>query len=308
MANIKEIMEEFRKSGEFKPELINVGNTLRPEESSRFIDLIVAASDFLKRITVEKCSRLKKDVNVWDFIQETLQRVPEGKDPIDYTSLRNVGKQLDLADGTLFGFIPFSFLEDNAKNPRIESLVQNKLSGVYSRDVVRMGFVGTKDDNSGGFRTLNKGWIQLVKEASASKKVNVANYDAGSGSVDWSALLAEKIRSLPDIYKSDSAALIMTRADHEEYAEQIGNRVAAHPVLFSGKTLTPLGYDIVLVEHMPRKHVLFTPLKNLVFGHGRDIQRFREMSGVKRGINYTINSYFDYQVAVDEAAVIAWVQ
>ena len=42
------------------------------KESSRFIDLIVAASDFLKRITVEKCSRLKKDVNVWDFIQETL--------------------------------------------------------------------------------------------------------------------------------------------------------------------------------------------------------------------------------------------
>ena len=57
MANIKEIMEEFRKSGEFKPELINVGNTLRPEESSRFIDLIVAASDFLKRITVENFSR-----------------------------------------------------------------------------------------------------------------------------------------------------------------------------------------------------------------------------------------------------------
>ena len=144
----KELMEEFRKAGEFRPEHINVGRTLRPEESDRFIDLIVSSSDFLKRITVEKCGKLKRDVNVWEFVQEVLQRVPEGADPANYTNIKNVGKQLDLADGTLFGFIPLSFFEDNAKNPRIESVIQGMLSGVYSRDIVRMGFVGTADDNS----------------------------------------------------------------------------------------------------------------------------------------------------------------
>ena len=126
--------------------------------------------------------------------------------------------------------------------------------------------------------------------------------------MDWSELLNAVIKELPVIYKGADAAVIMNRADHEEYAAQIGNRAAAHPILFSGKTLTPLGYEIVLVEHMPAHTVLFTPLKNLVFGHGREIQRFRELSGVKRCVNYTINSYFDYQVAADEAAVLAWEQ
>ncbi len=308
MATIREIVEEFQKSGEFRPELINVGHTLRPEESNRFIDLIVSASDFLKRITVEKCSKLKKDVNVWEFVQEVMQRVPEGDDPSKYTSFKNVGKELSLVDGTLFSFIPLSFLEDNAKNRRIESVIEGRLSAVYGRDIVRMGFVGMKDDNSDGFRTLNKGWIQLLKEAQKSNKVDVAEYEDGSGVIDWSGLLSEIIRSLPDLYKSESTAIVMNKADHEEYAEQIGNRVAAHPVLFSGKNLTPLGYDIVTISHMPRKHVMFTPLKNLVFGHGTEVKRFRELSGVKRCINYTINSYFDYEVAVDEAAVLAWTQ
>ena len=308
MPDFNVAMEHFRKAGEFRPEHINVGNTLRPEESDRYIDLLVKSNDFLKLITVEKCSRLIKDVNVWEFIQEVLQRVPEGDNPPKFTSFKNVGKQLHLAEATLFTFLGLSFFEDNQKNPKLESLIEGRLAVTYARDLVRMGFVGQKDDNSAGFRTLNKGWIELAKTATDSKKVNITDYEDADGVVDWSALLSGVIRELPEIYKGDSAALIMNRADHEEYAEQIGNRVAAHPVLFSGQPLTPLGYKIVLVDHMPRKHVLFTPLLNLVFGHGREVQRFRELSGVRRCVNYTVTSYFDYEVAVDEAAVLAWKQ
>ena len=308
MATIKEIVEEILKSGEFKPEMINVGTTLRAEESDRFYDLVRDNSDFMKLISIEKCSRLKKDVNVWEFIQEVLQRIPEGDEPDEFTNFKNVGKQLDLAEATLFSFIPLSFLEDNAKKPNIERMVEARLSSVYGRDVVRLGFVGEKDDNSNGFRTLNKGWVQLAKEAANASKVDVSEYEDSEGVVDWEELLSAMIKSLSKIYKSESTAFVMNKADHEEYARQIGNRVAAHPILFSGDTLTPLGYKIVIQNDMPSKHVLFTPLKNLVFGHGTEVKRFRELSGVKRCINYTVTSYFDYQVAVDEAAVIAWAQ
>lgn len=307
MASYKAILEEFRKTGEFNPALINVGHTLRAEESSKFIDLVVTNSEFLKGITVEKCRRLKKDVNVWEFIQEVLQRVPEGDPPGKYTNFKNEGKQLDLADATLFSFVPLSFLEDNEDNKSIDSLIESRLAAIYARDVVRMGFVGIKDDYSSGFRTLNKGWLQLLKEAMTSNKIDLTDYEDSGGALDWSGVLSEAIRSLPEIYKS-GATVVMNLADHEEYAEQVGNRMGAHPILFTGNKLTPLGYKIVTDEHMPQKHLLFTPMKNLVFGHGREVQRFRELSGVKRCINYTINSWFDYQVAVDEAAVIAWKQ
>ncbi len=305
MARMREVVGEFLKSGEFKPEMINVGTTLRAEESDKFYDLVREDSDFLKLISVEKCSRLKKDVNVWEFIQEVLQRIPEGDEPDEFTGFKNAGKQLDLAEATLFSFLPLSFLEDNAKKPNIEGMIEKKLSGVYGRDVIRLGFLGTKDDNSGGFRTLNKGWIQLVKEAVKSPKVAVADYEDAEGVVDWEELLSAMIEKMPNIFKGKGTALVMNQTDHEAYARQIGNRAAAHPVLFSGETLTPLGYKIVLQNDMPSKHVLFTPLKNLVFGHGTEVKRFRELSGVKRCIDYTVTSYFDYQVAVDEAAVLA---
>lgn len=308
MARITAIAEEFLKSGEFKPEMINVGTTLRAEESDRFYDLVRDNSDFMKLISIEKCNRLKKDVNVWEFIQEVLQRIPEGKEPDEYTSFKNVGKQLDLAEATLFSFIPLSFLEDNARKPNIESMIEAQLSTIYGRDVVRLGFLGVKEDNSSGFATLNKGWVQQAKDAANTPKINATSYEDTDGDVDWEALLSDMIEALPKIYKSESAAFVMNKADHEKYARQIGNRVAAHPILFSGETLTPFGYKIVIQNDMPSKHVLFGPLKNLVFGHGTEVKRFRELSGVKRCINYTVTSYFDYQIAVDEAAVVAWKQ
>lgn len=306
--NFKEIMEEFRKTGEFRPEMMNVGQTLRPQESNRYIDLLVKQSDFLAKITVERCARLTKDVNVWEFVQEVLQRVPEGTPPEKFTSISNVGKTLDLRPVQLFTNMPFSFYEDNADNPGIEGVIQSRLAGTFSRDIVRLGFLGTKDDYSNGFRTLHTGWLELMKVAANSKKINTNDYDNGQGITNWPELIAAVIRELSELYKGDSCSLIMNRSDYEQYAQQIGNMNGAFSVLFMGNTLTPHGYKIELVEHMPRGCVVFTPLRNLVFGHGRDIQRMREVRGTKRCVDYTVNSYIDYVVAVDEAAVIAWPQ
>lgn len=58
--------------------------------------------------------------------------------------------------------------------------------------------------------------------------------------------------------------------------------------------------------NMPSKTVIFTPMANLVYGVNTNVERYRELSGTKRAIDYTYDSSFDFQVAVDDAAVIGY--
>lgn len=120
--SFRAIMEHFRKAGDFAPELVNVGGQLRPQESDKFIDLVVKGNPILSRVTVDRAQRLTKDVNVFELLRGVLQRVPQGKKPTDYTNLANVGKTLEMKDAQLFARIPFDFLRDNQHRPNLENI------------------------------------------------------------------------------------------------------------------------------------------------------------------------------------------
>lgn len=302
------IMEEFRKTGEFSPELVNVGGTLRPQETDKFIDLVVKSSPILSRVTVDRSQKLTKDVNVWELLRGVLQRVPQGTEPTEYTKFGNVGKKLEMKDAQLFARIPFDFLRDNQHRPGLENMVSGRLATRYGEDVVLLAFTGTADDFAGkAFEKLNKGWPQLLKDASGSHKVDVSDHTGGApAAVNWEGLFSAMVEQLPDIYKGDKTVFLMSRADAELYQRQIGQMLGGLGHLLAKQNLTYLGYEIVPLNEMPRGHVIFTPLPNLVYGVNTSMERYREVSGEKRCINYTFDSAFDFQVAVDDAAVIAW--
>lgn len=310
---LSEILEHFEKAGEFSPEMINVGGTLRPQETDKFIDLVVGRSPILSMVTVDRSDRLIKDVNVWDFLQEVLVRVPEGDEPKNFTSLKNVGKQLHMLPAQLYSKIPFSFLRDNKHRSNIEALVAGKLAELYGNDIVRLAFVGEDDDyvaghaTKGVFSHLNKGWVKLIKGAAASHKLNTTDYSTASG-MDWAGLFAAMLDALPDKYKTNTVKFIVNKGDCEQYAQQIGQLSGAFTLLLSGKAPEYLGYEIIAVNEMPKNTVILTPMPNLIYGVNTTMERYRELSGEKRAISYTYDSNFDYQVAVDDAAVLAYTQ
>ena len=306
--NFKAIMEEFRKSGDFSPALINVGGTLRPQESDKFIDLVVKGNPILSRVTVDRAQRLSKDVNVFELLRGVLQRVPQGNKPTDYTNIANIGKTLEMKDGQLFARIPFDFLRDNQHRPNLENMVNGILTTTFGNDVVLLALTG-KDDTyaTKKFVELNKGWPQLVKDAAGSHKVDTDDHTGGTPAViNWEDLFSAMVEKLPDIYKGEKTAFLMSRGDAELYQRQIGQMVGGLGHLLSKQNLTYLGYEIIALNEMPRNCVLFTPLPNLVFGVNTQMERYREVSGEERCIKYTFDSSFDFQVAVDDAAVIAY--
>lgn len=308
---LREILEHFEKAGEFSPEMINVGGTLRPQETDKFIDLVVGRSPILSMVTVDRSDRLIKDVNVWDFLQEVLVRIPEGTKPTDFTALSNVGKQLHMLPAQLFSKIPFSFLRDNKHRSNIETLVAGKLAEIYGNDIVRLAFLGVADDylkgdaTRGVFSHLNKGWVRLIKDASGSHKIDTAGYSTSSG-MDWTGLFGAMLEALPDMYKTSTVKFLVNRGDCEQYAQQIGQLSGAFSLLLSGKAPEYLGYEIVAINEMPKGTVILTPMPNLIYGVNTTMERFRELKGDERAISYTYDSNFDYQVAVDDAAVLAY--
>ena len=306
--SFKAVMEHFKKAGDFAPEMVNVGGTLRPQETDKFIDLVVAGNPILSRVTVDRAQKLTKDVNVWELLREVLQRVPQGTPPTDHTNLKNIGKKLEMKDAQLFARIPFDFLRDNQHRPNLESMVMGRLSTTYGNDVVLLALTGEDDDYAGkAFKKLNKGWPQLVKEATGSHKIDIDDYTGGSPAVvDWEKLFGAMVEQLPDVYKGDKTAFIMSRGDAEHYQRQIGQTLGGLGYMLDKKNLSYLGYEIIPLNEMPRGCVLFTPLPNLIYGVNTSMERYRELSCEERCIKYTFDSSFDFQIAADDAAIIAY--
>lgn len=309
---LREIAVEIAKAdGALTPEMVNIGGTLRAEQSNKWINLIVSKSPILSLVTVDRSSKLKKDVNVREFISGVLQRVPQGTEPSKHTSFSNVGKELDMKAAQLYSYLTFDYLRDNKDKPNLENEAAAYLAEVYSRDITKLAFVGENDDYTDGdatkgvFERLNKGWPQVMKEATDSHKVDISDYIT-SGAVNWTAFLGSLITEMPAIYKSDKCRLLMNSSDYEDYCYQVGNLNGAVGILISGQVKEFLGYKIEVVPDMPSQTVIFTPLANLVYGVNTTVEKYRELKGTKRVIDYTYDSAFDFQVAVDDAAVIGY--
>ncbi|MEG1913344.1 MAG: hypothetical protein RR091_12760, partial [Cloacibacillus sp.] len=308
---LRELVEEIQKTGELTPTSVYVGGTLRAEQSNRWINLIVSKSNILSMVSVDKSSKLKKDINVREFITGVLQRVPQGTAPSEYTSFSNVGKQLDMLDAQLFAQITLDYLRDNQDKPTLENDTAAYLAEVYARDIVKLAFTGIAEDYSRTdaskklFSHLNKGWPQLMKDATGTHKIDINDYIT-SGAVSWANFLNAIITALPEIYKADTCRILMNKADYEEYCTQIGSMNGAVNLLISGQIKQYLGYEIIPVLNMPSQTVIFTPMANLVYGVNTNVERYRELNGSKRAIDYTYDSSFDFQVAVDDAAVIGY--
>jgi len=304
MGEFTRLIEQIAKSGEITPGALNIGGELKPQDATKLIDLVVKENEFLKEVTVEQCSRLKKDVDVWEIADRILVRQPEGQDPKSYTGIENTGKTLHLLDVQLFARLTFSFLRDNRHKPNLESQIVQRFARKFGEELVLLGFEGEGEDGS-EFKKLNKGYIKLAEEATASKKVAISDFTYAGGNVDWHEVMKAMIEEMPDKYKSKKCTFIMNKSDYEEYVWQYAGMDGGIPIITSGKADNFLGYPIRNMRSVPKHKVLFVPLPNMVFGMGLNIERYREVKASKRCIDYTFVMWCDYEFAVDEAVVLA---
>lgn len=280
------------------------GGELRSEEANKLISMIFK-DPFLDKVTTIRMSRLTRDVDVMDILSRQLVRVPQGDEPLaaDLTGAGEFGCKLTALDAQLFAMLKLDFLRENASNPNLQKEVEAGFDTRLTNDIVDLGFNGVADDGEGADRVakfirLNKGWVQVMREAANTPKVNIDPATDG-----WIGSL-KAILEASDERVRETSSFIMNTADADEYAEQINAQVTGAEVQSGAPARRYKGRPIEAHPLMPRGSVMFTPMKNLVYGLHTTIQRNRSYLDLRRALAYVFDMAFDYEVAVKQFAVL----
>lgn len=287
--------------GVIAPEDIAVNGVLTPSQSSKFVDLIQNANEFLKEITVQPMDKLKTNYDVWDIARGILVRVPEGSKPTSrqLKKIKNSGRMLVAQPMQLFATLTKSSILNNRHKPNFAGWLEKKYSTAMANDMAYLGFVGKEDDYSNdNFENLNKGWIQVAKDDTDTKKVTYAESDTIKDRLD-------KLVEKADDTMPDNAKIMIHRKDFLKYCSEIGTSTNTSDLIITAAAKGHSGYEFKITNDMPRGEYMLTPLKNLVFGIVAEVGKSREWNGQERAINYTFDVNVDYDIAVPAYVTIA---
>ncbi len=280
------------------------GGELRSQEAAKLISMLFADT-FLSKITTVRMDKLMRDVDVMDILRRQLVRVAQGAEPItdDLTSAAEFGAKLYALDAQLFASLTLNFLRANADNPNVQSEVEKSFSTRLTNDIVDLGFNGVADDGVGAtreakFLRLNKGWLQIARDAANAPKVNIDPATNG-----WVGSLKAVMDAADDRVR-ETSTFVMNVADADEYGEEINAQVTGSETQSGAPARRYKGKPIEAHPLVPRGSVMFTPLANLVYGLHTDIRRDRAYHSRKRALEYTFDMSFDYEIAVKQFAVL----
>ncbi|MEM7295402.1 MAG: hypothetical protein AAF330_02060 [Pseudomonadota bacterium] len=286
------------------PADLSNGGTLTPQQAQKLISMLWK-DGFLSKVTTVRMSKLTRLVDVIDILRRQLVRVPQGDEPDtgDLTKGAEFGCKLTALDAQLFATLTLDFLKENKDNPNLQSEIESGFNTVLGNDIVDLGFNGVADDGEGAtreekFLRLNKGWLQIVEEADNSQKVDIDPATDG-----WVATL-KNVTEKQDHRALSTSVYVMNEADADEYGEEINAPVTGHEVQSGSPARRFRGRMIEAHPTFPQGKVLFTPIKNLVYGLHTTIDRNRAYHNRRRALEYTFDMSFDFEVAVKQFAVL----
>ncbi len=134
------------------------------------------------------------------------------------------GCKLVALDAQLFASLTLDFLRENKDNPNLQREVETGFNTRLGNDIVDLGFNGVADDAAGKDRAarfvrLNKGWLQILREAKAAPKVDIDPSSDG-----WIAALKAVMEASDERVRATSSFL-MNEADADAYGEEINAHV-----------------------------------------------------------------------------------
>ena len=287
-----------------RPNDLANGGQLQPQEADRLISMIFDDM-FLSKVNTIKMMRLERNIDAIDVGGRQLVRVAQGDEPAD-DQTANAGEHgsvLRALSVQLFPTLTLDFLRANKDNPKLLQVLEKAFSTRLREDLVDLAFNGLNDDGGGStqpekFVRLNKGWVQIALEAGDTPKIDIDPETDG-----WTATLAAIMDGGDERWRAQSA-FIMNLADADTYARQLGAHVTGTPLVADSPLRRFEGYPIEAHPKMPRGRVLFTPLKNLVYGLHADIHRDKAYHQRRRVLEYTFDMAVDYEIAVKQACIL----
>lgn len=286
--------------GIISPQDLRIGGELRPESSERVISALVK-ENFFSRVTTQRMRRSERDIDVLDIAPRQLKRLPQGTAPTNANSTQIVqrGSKLISLPTQLFAKINLDTLRDNADNPNLVSMINGMLNTAYSNDLIDLAMNGVGDDAS-DFLHLNKGWPQIASDSNDSKKITIDSATNG-----WIDTLGS-IKAKSDTRFRPTSVFIMNQNDADAYDLEVGKHVTGVPLISNGSNRQEfLRQPIVTNRYMPEGTILYTPIKNLIFGISTLMRRDSMYDIEERVVKIVIDMACDFEIAIKEACVVA---
>lgn len=303
--SFKKMREQLIKSGTIDMSAIGINGALPEGPTQKLIEMIVNENPFLKQVNSKTSDEAKIPFNLFDIDSFALQNLPEGVEPTTRTGVANNGKFVECKPVNVFIQLYFSLIR-SAKGKAAAKEWLEKVAKKMGENYVQVGFQGTSfNETSTSVASIRKGWIQLLKDSAKTNKVDVGPFMT-DGVISWVATLKAVVAAMPDDYKGSSCKIFMNAADYEAYVIEIADKSGNGHILIDANAKTFLGYTIESRKHLASGTVLFTNPKNLLFGMQKKVEKYTEVKGTMRVVDYTYIAVPGWEIGVEAAAVLAY--
>jgi len=276
---------------------------LNAEQLDKFMQWIIEQENILKMIDVIDMNGPTLDLDSFDIAEQSLRKATEGT-ASDAVGITTAKRSLSTTEVVLPYKPSYSFVEDNiAKRGGVDQIIRG-FATLFSNDLANLAING--DGSTGNFFSIEKGFIQLIKDEVGSSHI----YDHNGSTSYLSTVLPNILAELPSKFKANFPKLrfIVSYATYEAIAKEVANRSTAlgDAILLEGK---PLKYGGITIERVPYwpdgTHLLCDP-KNLAIGVQRNILFETDKDIEKRLHIYVMTSRIDFQIKNLDSLVISY--
>ena len=278
---------------------------LETEVADAFISTVMDThSEVMGEVTVERMTTESKRIDLISLAKRAMRKAVEGTAPTGVQVYTPSSRTLLVEEVITAHDVTKSWLEDNVMREGGLEFINAEFAKQFRNDMVDLGFNG--DGTTSGFLACNKGWLQLIKEASTTNKVDVP-----AANVDYDAIFGLLYAALPNPYKprtSEFKFWVSTVA-WQGYKDQLKarNTSLGDAIITGNQPVYWMGIEVVPREDFPVSNYLLCRPKNLVAGiHERDISIDIDWAARKRMYEVTISARIDFEFAVADELVLGY--
>lgn len=253
-----------------------------PEQATKFIDMVMESSEFLKKINHEKKKKLEGTISKLGVGSRLLRGKVEDTDTITGKEVEPVIGEVPYAckKMTLGTSITEDWLEENIEEENFEELFLKKIAEQIQVDVLDLAFNGdtatATSDKDYEFLKINDGWIKQIKA-----KGNIVDGATINGGKFSKAYFYALRRAVPKKYRNNKFRWICSDDTYTDLCEFLSNSPTAlgDIAITQGKDIKILNTDFDTVPNIPDDVIIYADPKNLTMVFTKEIKHRKTTEG-----------------------------
>lgn len=284
--------------------LVSDGGYLNPEQSDKFIDIVIDQPTLLNRVRTVKMNAPKKKIEKLGFGSRILNAAPASGSYLDsgLRSKPDLGTvDLDTKEILAEVWIPYDVLEDNIEHESMEDTIMRHIAQRTALDLEELLINGNEIAGSPA-----DPYLELMDGALLmSDNSLVDGTGLGYGSTLWKAI----VEAMPTKYLRNINLMnffISHFVEHEYRAALAARETGLGDALITGRQpVYGFGVKMDACALMPNSNALFTYPQNIIWGVQRDIMIETDRDIRARVIQIVLTLRCDFVAETADAIVVA---